>query len=409
MGRPFNEITRPVLHAHNSYHGHEKSRTVIDGDTPPDPIYECYEIKPKESTLGEDQGRWYRADTKRMHTSQRDLQKLVRDQSSSSTTAIEALLDRKMQGSKRKLIYDFIDSRDSASPERKHHLVFLRLDRNPKKGNSKKARPKTLSMHVILEGKLRPRNNVGLPLPRSMSSQGPFRATGDFPTTTRGSAASMLGTVSAPINTPRPQYLPSYSGQTAQTWLNRPPKVQISNSQNGMGQPYAPSAPRTTIYDSDGLGSLVPSSSSSPLSSDTIRLSSQRPSSTSSPMDTPSISLLRTSAHCARGGHDSGAQCSYVSNGTQTDIQWNTFDDGRLVLTPKASLKVREEPGHRAETGKPCVDAFEASSAHGIEANTSSIDEQPNKQGIRKLENAQEATNVTYEKPIWMHNMQPGQ
>lgn len=391
MARPFNETTRPVLRAHNSYHGHEKSKTVIDGDTPSNPIYEGYDITPRESTLGENQGRWYRADTTGMPTSQRDLQKLVRDQASSSTTAVEALLDRKMQGSKRKHIYSFIDSRDSASPERKHHLVFLKLNRNPKKGNSKKARPKTLSMNIILEGKLRPRNNVGPPLPRSMSSQGSFRATGDLPTTIHGSAVSMLGTVSAPINTPRPQYLPSYSGKTAQTGPNRPPTVQISNSQNGMGQRYAPSAPRTTIYDRDGLVSLVPSSPSSALSSDTIRLSPRRLSSSSSPVDTPSISLLRTSAHCARGGHDSGAQCSYISNGTQTDMKWDTFDNGRLVLTPTASLKVREEPDQRAETGKPCVDALEASSAHGLEGK------------------AQEAANVTYEKPIWMDNMQPGQ
>lgn len=409
MARPFNGLARRGLHTHRSYHGHEDTdRQSLKGGTSLKSIYEGYKITPRESPLSESRGRWYRADTKRMPTSERDLQELVRIESSKDYSIVGTMYDKKMRGSKREHIFEFIASKATANPGWDYNLVFLKLERNHKKRDSKNPRPKTLSMQIILECRLRPCNNIALSVPRSMSSQGPMRANGGLPPTNRGQGTSMQGTVTAPINTLRPQYVPSYVSQRAPGWQNSQSRTEFSDHLNGRGQLFTPPASRRTTYESDESASFTPGSPSSTLSFDTAMSSSRGPACSSSPIDTKSIFLPNTVAHCAQGSHNIGAQFSYVSHSTQTDIKWAAPDNNRPALTQPPSPQAREQPRKIAENGNSCVDAPVPHDICGKGGDTPSVDGQSDKKEPPKLGSTQEATDFAFEKPAWMNNMQPG-
>lgn len=399
MAWPIKGVARPGLHTHRSYHGHEDTnRQSVEGGTSPISTYEDYEIKPRESPLGEARGRWYRADTKRMPTSQRDLQDFVRKEWSNGYSIVDTISNKKMVGSKRVHIRDFIASKVTDNPGWDYQLVFLKLERNPKKRDSRKPRPKTLSMRIILECKLRLCNNMALSVPRSMSSQSQVHINGGLAPTYHRQGSSMQGTVTAPINTPMPQYVPAYIRQGAPSWQNSPPRAQSSKV-------FTPPVSRTTPYESDESVSFTPASPSSTLSSDTARSSSRRPSYSSSPIDTLPTFLSKTVAHCAQGSHNNGAQCSYVSHSTQTDMKGNSSDNNRPALTGSASPKLREQPKKGAENGNSCVNAPVLYEICSKGDNIPSIDEHSDKQGIPKLGNTHD---IAFEKPAWMNNMQPG-
>ncbi len=390
MARPLTGIARPGLHTHRSYHGHEENkRQSIEDGTPPTPRYEGYDITPRESPLCENRGRWHCTNTKPTPASERALQQFVRDLSLTNYNVLNVLYDRKMQGSKGKHIENVIASKASANPAWEFQVVFLKLNRNHKKRDSKSSRHRTLSMQLILECNLRPHDNIALPLPLSMSSQCPIRATVGLPVANHGQESYMLGTVTTPINNPRPQYLPSYIRQRAPSRPNSPPRVQYSDIQNGRGQLFAPPEPRTANHDSDESTSFRPASPSSTLSSDTARSSSRGTSYSSSPIDTASNFLPRTSTQYARESHRNAAQCSYISHSTQPDNKWNATENSRSALIQPASPEVRAVSDKRAPVSYD---------VRGKGGNTSSVGGQSDKQ----------EASIAFEKPAWMNNMQPG-
>lgn len=412
MARSFNANARPGLPTHRSLGYGEKRKHSIEGEAPPSSVYEMYDITPREPPLDESQGRWYGANTERISAAERTLDQLVRRQSSSEYEIIDALLDRKMQGSKRAHIHAFIARRDAANPEWKHQLVFLKLNRSHKQRDSKKSKQKTLSMHIILERKLRRRDDIRLPLPRSMSSQGPIRAIGGLPATDHRQENSMLGPVSAPVNTPRSQDLPSYARQRDPNWQSSPPRVQILDNPNGRGQLLAPPPPGTTTHNSDESASFTPASPSSTLSSDTARSSSRKTLYPSSTNDTASIFLPKDNAQYEQGKHrviaDRDVQCPYVSVGTQTDMKVNASDNSRPTLIQNMVFKPQTKPTERLESENFGIDAHMPCGSSSKEGDTSSVDVSHDEQETPKLAAPKEATSDAFEKPAWMNNMQPG-
>lgn len=413
MARPINAHPRPGLPTHRSYHDHEPTnRQIIGGETSPTHIYECYEITPKRSPVDEDLGRWHRADTKRIPYSEQDLHQFVRKQYSSEYTVIDAFDDKKMQGSKRQHIKDFIEEKNASNPDWEYNLKYLKLDRNRKHRDSKKPRQKTLSMMIILERKLRPRDRIGFPLPRTVSSQGPIHASGSLPAANHMPGYLMPGTVTAPNNTIRPQYTPSYARCRGLNGQYSPSMPQVVDNRNSRAVPSTPSIPRTPIYDSDESAGLRPASPSSTLSSDTARSSSRRTSNCSSPFDVTFGSFPRTNSHHVQGNNrmafDRGVHYSYHDRGTQTDKDLYAPRSTRLSQTnpsgPVSQVKLNE-PSTTGRSGANDLLPHNVQNKHDVSA---SLDGHSDEQETPKPERTREATDIKFEKPAWMYNLQPG-
>lgn len=401
MARPFNENARPGLPTHRSYHVYDMERNHnIGGAGNSNHLYEGYDITPRELPLDENRGRWYCAHTKRMPIGERDLGQFVRKQELSDYIVGDAMFDRKMQGSKREHIYDFIAKQNASNPGLEYEVRFLKLNRSHKQRDSKKPRPKTLSMQIILERRLRPHGNNSPPLPRSMSSQGPIRATGGPLTSDNAQGITITGTITPPVIVQNPQYLPPYAKPRDSTAQNSLPKLQNLHIPNASDRICSPMLLRSATYDSDDSATFPPASPSSTLSSDTACSSVRRASSSSCPIDGAFIFASRP--------NDKGTQehrPPYMSLGTQTDVKQYSYVDIQLADTDITCLKPQDEQNEYAKRGV----SSEGSDGMCIKgqdrySNNKAGDEQVN----RTLGTTNEVKDILFEKPPWMDNMQPG-
>lgn len=413
MARPINAYPRPGLPAHRSYHGHEQTNgPSIGGETSPTRIYECYEITPKRTPVDEDLGRWYRANTKRIPYSEQDLHQFVRKEYSREYTVIDAFNDKKMQGSKRQHIEHFIEERNASNPDWEYNLKYLKVDRNRKHRESKKPRQKTLSMMIILECKLRPRDRINFPLPRTMSSQGPIRASGSLPAANHMPGYLVPSTVTAPNNSIRPQYTPPYARCRDSNGQHSTPMPQVVDNRNSQGVSYTPPTLRTPTYDSDESAGLRPASPSSTLSSDTARSSSRRTSNCSSPFDTAFVSFPRTNTYHAQGHNhlafDRGTQQPYFSQGTQTKEDLYVPHSSRPTHSYLSTPVSRVVPNERSNRGTSGAHNLTSPDIHSKQDTSTSLDGHSDEQETPKPESTQEASGITFEKPAWMYNLQPG-
>ena len=190
---------RPSISGHRSYtEGGLSSSSTTTGNTALAAKYIGFDITPNDSNYDESKGKWYRAHTKVMQVSQRDLERLVRKQSSGDDTVLEALYDPQMRGSKRKHITQVMQERDATFPAYKHELVYLKLDRQSQLKDSKKSKKQTQLMQIILERRMPPPPNTGLLTAPPSLVRGPV----ETPHTIQQTLATSVNTHSGPSNLP---------------------------------------------------------------------------------------------------------------------------------------------------------------------------------------------------------------
>ena len=257
---------RPGISGHRSYtDGGPSSNSTTAGKTAQSASYIGFDITPNESIPDDSKGRWYRAHTKVMHVSQRDLDRLVRKQSSGDDTVLEALYDPQMRGSKRRHITQVMQERDATFPAYKHELVYLKLDRQSQSKDSKKSKKQTQSMQIILELRIPPPPNTGLLTSAPSSVRGPV----DTPHPSRQMAALSLNPENGLSNLPealqRPRNL-SYAPSSAMP-------LRRNATGEGLLPGPRPSLTRLPVFlcDSDDSLGYRSASPASTVSTDTAR------------------------------------------------------------------------------------------------------------------------------------------
>ena len=255
---------RPRITGHLSFNDRGLPRVPIsEGRITSIFSYVGFDVFPNESVHDDSVGRWHRARTIIM-PSTRDLEHLVKTQSSSNETAMEKLYGLQMKGPKRDHITEVINERDTTFPDYKHELVYLELkDKNG--NNPTRSRRKTRSMHIVLRYRIRHRLNSNASIPAQPSAPGPVNMsqTGQKPIPERPVPASMG---SRTIGMPPQNHVPMHNPHNA---------TLLRSSVGGEGYFQSPRPPAWKVAtflseNDDSLGNRSASPAST-LSTDTAR------------------------------------------------------------------------------------------------------------------------------------------
>ena len=324
---------RPNLPVYGSYPGHgDVGRPASGHESDPPVTYEGYRITPRGSRHDQGKGKWYGAHTIEMPATLRDLEHMIQSRSSSGRTVLQELYSPRLEGSKREHIESFIRRRDALDPGRRHDLAYLHLDQYQRHKESKPSKWKTSAMQIIFECRIRPRNHPILPQQPVSSCGSPIRKGGWVPSSPTTAAAHGT-TISPPMKTSRPQYLPQYVRQSetfpANDWLSSTSEGNRSHRDSVI------STPKTinSDYDSNESEETRPGSPCSTASSDIIFSESRRRSSSS-------VSSGNASVTSQTAGEDSSNEdsCATLTEAEgQTEEFWSLSDSsGRKHLLPSS-------------------------------------------------------------------------
>ena len=267
-----------------SLQNHGDARTSsITNDAIQSKVYEGYNITPNESQYDESRGKWYQAHTKKMPGSQEEFQNLVRRQSQSVESVMEVLYSPRMIGSKREHIEEFVNDRDASDPERKHVLVYLRLERFPKHKGTKQTSKRTASMQIVIECKLLP--HIGSVPSRPLAPHSLNTRTGDQLWVSfqagRPHQNQPLPVNSVDWNTPQSQGRPSFVWPAISTWNGAYPNVQTANRRDSPNPILPPLTPISSELNGSKVEHGRPLSPCSTVSSDAGSPTSRKMSSSS--------------------------------------------------------------------------------------------------------------------------------
>ena len=457
-------VGRPNLPGHRSFNDYgECGKPSAGSAVAPIITYEGYNITPRDPEYNDGKGRFYRAPTKSMPATQRELESLIQKQSRSDCTAIQELYSYDMKGSKRDHIEAFIRARNAQDPERKHELAYLKAQRGHRSGRSKHSGKRTMSIQIILECRFLPRN-IQAPIFPTPPNRGLNTAMEGLITPEKAHSNSGAAAAIPAAMTSRPQYLPPYVQQRALKRTGTPNNGLPVDNETGRKA----SITSTSSSSSDESGDsedFFPSSPTSIQSSKTITPSSWRTSASSGPTSSTSApSQIVKDEKASRGqctaigingkqnderrslefgakenlsqpssrqrdehelamhtqpfkgmvksnysDHRPVPQPKYASIGTQTDQQPIRPDPGEVfsaeVKNPEQNLGMVKPVEDKSSSGRKDIMIDEAEceeefALHNAASNSVG--------SCVKGTNEQPASSNLFEKPEWMNNLQPG-